>query len=286
VNQVAIKLAVADIPPVLQGALRSAGAGILVLISCRLGGRNLFERDGSLLHGLAAGALFGTEFAVLFHALQLASASHTVLFLYSAPIFVAIGTHLLVPGERLHAGQIAGFAAALAGVAVAFADALGASGPRELEGDALALVAALVWAATTVLIKAGRLAHVDPAKTLLYQLGVSAVFMPGLSLALGESWAIRPGRMALGAMGFQIVIVAWLSYLGWFWLIRHYPAGRLSSFTFLTPLFGMLAGGLILHERLSAWLGIAILLVSIGIYLVNRQPPVHPELEEETLPGP
>lgn len=63
-------------------------------------------------------------------------------------------------------------------------------------------------------------------------------------------------------------------YLAWFWLISRYPAGRLSSFSFLTPLFGLLAGALVLGEPVGWVLLLALLLVGIGIALVNRPPPV------------
>ncbi|HLY78598.1 MAG TPA: DMT family transporter [Caulobacteraceae bacterium] len=163
--QVAIKVSTAEIPPVLLAAIRSLGAGLLVLAWSR---GALFQNDGTLAQGVAAGLLFSLEFVVLFRALQLASASHTVLFLYTSPVFVAVGTHVFVPGERLRRGHVLGLACAIAGVAIAFADVLQLPSQREVEGDALALLAAVIWAATTVLIKAGRLARIDPAKTLFY----------------------------------------------------------------------------------------------------------------------
>jgi drug/metabolite transporter (DMT)-like permease len=168
---------------------------------------------------------------------------------------------------------------------VAFADALDLASRKELTGDLLALLAAMLWAGATVLIKGGRLARANASKTLFYQLAVSAVLLAAASLVRGEDWAIRPSRLALACMAFQVVIVAWLSYHAWFWLVRHYPAGLLTAFTFLTPLFGVLAGGLLLRERLSGWLGAALALVSAGLYLVNRPPPVQPAPAGKTVPG-
>ena len=72
----------------------------------------------------------------------------------------------------------------------------------------------------------------------------------------------------------RIVIVAFASYLTWFWLIASYPAGKLTAFSFLTPLFGLVAGGVLLGERISAAMVAAMLLVCFGIYLVNRRPAV------------
>jgi drug/metabolite transporter (DMT)-like permease len=270
-QQVVIKGTNAEIPPALQAGLRSAGAALLLLLWSRARGIKLFDRDGTLTQGLLAGALFGVEFAVLYRALALASASHIVLFLYAAPFFVALGAHLFVPSERLRLAQWAGLGCAFAGLAFGFGDALAVPAAHEAAGVVLALLAAFLWGATTVLIKAGRLGRVVPEKTLFYQLAVSALILPPISLWLGEPWPHSIDLGALASMGFQTICVAFLSYLAWFWLIRHYPAAQASSFTFLTPLFGVLAGGVLLGERLSPSLALALALVAIGIYLVNRR---------------
>ena len=85
--------------------------------------------------------------------------------------------------------------------------------------------------------------------------------------------AVRRGSRALAwaALLFQVVIVTFASYLLWFWLVRHYPATRLSSFTMLTPVFGLLLGAVLLAEPVTARLLIALATVAAGIYLVNRK---------------
>jgi drug/metabolite transporter (DMT)-like permease len=80
--------------------------------------------------------------------------------------------------------------------------------------------------------------------------------------------------VALSAAGvagiaYQAVIVAFASYLAWFWLLTRYLAARLAVFSFLSPLFGVLAGVLVLDESLSARFVVAALLVGAGIVLVN-----------------
>ena len=273
-QQIVIKATDASIPPALQAGLRSAGSALLVWGWAAARHIPLFRRDGTLVQGIAAGLLFGLEFAILYWALDFASASHTVLFLYASPFVVALGTHFLVPGERLRPIQGLGLLCAFGGLALGFADAMAVPSPREMVGDLLAILAALLWGATTVLIKAGKLARIAPAKTLFYQLAVSAVILPFVSKLQGEVWPTSLDAMALLSLGYQSVVIAFLSYLAWFWLLRHYPAGRIAAFSFLSPLFGMLGGGLFLHETLSALLGLSLLLVAGGIYLVNRPPPV------------
>lgn len=273
-QQIVITATDATIPPTLQAGLRSAGAAVLVWGWAAARHVPLFRRDGTLVQGVAAGLLFGIEFAILYWALDFASASHTVLFLYASPFVVAVGTHFLVPGERLRRIQVLGLCCAFFGLALGMADAMTIPSARETIGDLLALLAALLWGATTVLIKAGKLARAAPAKTLFYQLAVSAVILPFISKLQGEVWPTSLDAMVLLSLGYQIVVIAFLSYLAWFWLLRHYPAGRIAAFSFLSPLFGMLGGGVILHETLSALLGLSLLLVAGGIYLVNRPPPV------------
>jgi drug/metabolite transporter (DMT)-like permease len=270
-QQVAVKVANAGISPLLQAGLRSLGAALLVYVWSAWRGIRLFGRDGTLVPGLIAAALFAGEFGFIYWGLTFTSASRSVLFLYTAPFLVALGAHFFLPGERLRPLQWAGLACAFAGVTAAFADGLGMPDPRELIGDAMVLLAAVLWAATTLVIKCSRLAASSPAKVLFYQLAGSAVALPLASLALGEPGITQPTPLVLASLAYQVVLVAFASYLAWFWLIVNYPAGRLASFSFLTPLFGMLAGWLLLAERLGGALMLAMLLVGSGIWLVNRR---------------
>lgn len=271
-NQVAIKLANAGITPMLQAGLRSLGSALLLWAWSAHRGVALFRRDGSFRLGILVGLLFAGEFVFLYGGLVYTSASRAVLFLYTAPFVVALGAHVFIPGERLRPLQGLGLASAFLGTALAFGDALRYPTYRELLGDAMAFAGALLWGATTVLVKATRLARIAPEKTLLYQLGVSALLLPALSWAAGERGIVAPTPLVLAMLAYQIVVIAFASYLAWFWLVSHYPAGRLSAFSFLTPLFGLLAGGLLLGEPISAALVAALILVGFGIYLVNRAP--------------
>ncbi len=269
-QQVAIKVANAGISPVLQAGLRSIGACALLWLWSAHRGIRLFDKDGSLIPGLVAAALFAGEFALLYWGLTFTAASRSVIFLYTAPFVVALGAHVFLPGERLQWLQWAGLVCAFIGICIAFADALRLPTHRELTGDVMALLAALFWGATTVMIKASRLVRVSPNKILFYQLAGSGLALPLVSLALHEPGITNPGALVLASLLFQVVVVAFVSYLAWFWLITCYPASQLSVFSFLTPLFGVLAGGVLLSERVSALLLASLLLVALGIYLVNR----------------
>jgi drug/metabolite transporter (DMT)-like permease len=265
-QQVAVKLTLAGISPVLQVGLRSTFAALLVFIWARSRGQRLFDSDGSLRPGLLVGLLFGLEFICIFVGLQYIGASRMVVFLYTAPCFTVLGLHWFVPGERIGWRHGFGVLLAFAGIVVAFGD--GFAGGSSF-GDALGVLAAMLWAATTVMIRGGALARVSAAKTLLYQLAVSAVMALPLSLLMGEAGVSAPTPAVMLGMLYQIVIVAFASYLTWFWLLTRYLANRLAVFSFLTPLFGVLFGVVLLGERMSAQFGIAALLVVAGIMLVN-----------------
>jgi drug/metabolite transporter (DMT)-like permease len=269
-GNVAIKIANVGISPGFQSGLRSLGALVLLLLWSLARRRKLFSRDGTLGVGIAAGLMFGGEFALIYWALIYTDVARGLIILYTAPFFVALGAHYFVRGERLHQRQAIGLFAAFTGVVIAFSDGLTLPTYHALVGDVMMLAAAALWGATTVLVKASSLARIDPAKTLAYQLGVSGLLLTPFALLLGEPGIFNPTPLVIGSLVFQIVVIASASYLVWFALIRIYPASTLSAFTFLTPLFAVVFGATLLGERVSAALVVSLVLVALGIWLVNR----------------
>jgi len=272
-QQVAIKLAAHGVSLVMQGAIRSAIGLALLLAWAALRRVRLFERDGTLWAGLLAGILFGSEFAMIYAGLAHTTASRMVVFLYLAPCLTALGLALFVPGEKLSALQWGGVALAFAGIVVAFGDGLLTQGRATLVGDALGVAAAIGWAATTVLIRATKLARASATKTLAYQLGVSAVLMLAISRGMGEPGVVAMTPIATASLAYQAVIVAFASYLAWFWLLTRYLASRLAVFSFATPLYGVAFGRLFLGDSRTATFVVAALLVGAGIALVNLRTP-------------
>ena len=273
-QQVVVKATLPALPPFLQGATRSAIGAALVWLWSRARGIPLFDRDRSLGPGLAAGLLFGFEFLCIYAALPLTDASRVSVFVYMAPFVVTALLPRFVPTERLSALQTVGMVCAFAALAYAFQE--GFTSPRRTQalGDGLSIVAALLWGLTTLVIRTTRLASVAPEKTLLYQLGVAAVVSYVAALATAERWPVHGlPPWAWASLAFQSVIVAFASYLTWFWLLRHYPATRLSAFSFLTPVFGLLFAALALGESISMRLIAAMVCIAAGIVLVNRKAP-------------
>lgn len=268
-NHVSIKVANEGLQPVFQVGMRALLGTILVYGWCRLRGVPIFVRDGTLVAGIVVGLLFGVEFIMIYVALDYTTVSRGIVFTYTMPFVVAIGAHFLVPGERLTPLRVVGLVAAFAGVVIAFSDRLSLPGPEALFGDALCVLAAIGWGATILVIKTTSLRYVSAEKVLLYQLAVSAVLQLALAPFFGP-FIRELTPVVIGAFAFQVVIVVAVTYVLWFWLIRQYPASQLSTFMFMTPLFGVLLGGLLLAEPVSARLLVALVLVAAGIYLVNR----------------
>lgn len=268
-QQVAIKMAADDIAPTLQIGLRSAfAASVLLLLLLRSEGRQSFS-DGTLKAGLLVGLMFAVEFLFVGEGLVHTSASHMVVFLYTSPIFTALGMHFIHADERLSRIQWGGIVLAFVGVCIAF---LGSddAGSDSLIGDVYALAAGATWGLTTVTIRASKLSEASAVKTLFYQMAVAAVLLIGVAFLTGNG-AMRWTPETAVNMAFQAVLIALISYLTWFWLLKRYLASRMATFVFVTPLMGVVFGVLLLDEVLTVNFVAGSLLVLTGIFLVSAK---------------
>jgi drug/metabolite transporter (DMT)-like permease len=268
-NQIAVKLALPDIPPFLQATIRSAGALPVLLIIGWLRGVRFFRNDGTLAAGLFAGLLFGIEFVLIYQGLRFTSASRAAVFLYTAPFFVAFGSYQVL-GERLGALQWAGLALSFLGVALAIGVPQPDVDARVLLGDLMIVGGGALWAATTLIAKGTRLRFAAPEKALAYQVAMSIPILGLAAFLSGETLVRVPGPLALSLVIYQAIWVVGITFTLWFALIKTYSASKLSAFTFITPLFGVLASYFIMHDALTLVFGAAALLVIAGLFLVNR----------------
>ena len=274
-NQIAVKLALPDIPPLWQGTIRSVAALPVLLLIAHVRGTKLLARDGTLRAGIWLGVIFGIEFVMIFRGLELTSASRAVVFLYTAPFFVALGSYRLL-GERLRVSQWAGLALSFVGVALATGVPQPDVDADVLWGDLLIVGGGALWAATTLIVKATALRHAPAEKSLIYQVSISIPILGMAAFFFGETLTHFPGPLALSLMAYQAIWVVGLTFLLWWVLVKAYSASKLSAFTFITPLFGVTASYFILHDRLTPVFGAAALLVVAGLYLVNRPNPGEP----------
>lgn len=274
-QQILLKDSASEITPLLQIALRSGISALLIALFMRHRGALGFT-PGAWRAGLITGLLFSVEFLFVGAGLQLTSAAHMVVLLYTAPIFVALGLHRLVPSERLAPLQWGGIALAFGGIVLSFFGPSQASArpdPAMLAGDALGLLAGLAWAATTLMVRCSQLARVPASEALLYQLATGFITLLPASLLLGQA-NFDPAIKGWLSLAFQSIVVSFASYLLWFRLLGRYLASSLGVFSFLTPLFGVLLGVVWLDEALEARFVAGSLLVLAGVLTasLHRRP--------------
>jgi len=269
-NQVAVKLALPDIPPFTQAWIRSAGAAVIIWIYARTRGISLDLRGETLRPGLLAGFLFGLEFIFIYPSLLYTTASRASLFIYVAPFVVVLGSHFLVPNDRFHWSQWIGLVMSFAGLVIAFGVPTPSANANQLLGDVLALGGGIGWGLTTLVVKSSSLARAAPEKTLQYQLVVSVPMLAVAAWLFGETMTHMPGTVALTSLIYQTIWVVSLTFLIWFTMVAKYSASRLSAFTFLTPLFGVFAGHLVLGDPITPAFAGAVAFVIGGLILVNR----------------
>lgn len=267
-NGVAVKISSVGYSPVAMLLARSGVAAVLIFFWCRFRGIALFQRDGTLVSGLIAGALFFSEFIVILFAFEYTTAARGTLLINTMPFWMLIGAHFLL-GERMSVRKFAGLVLAFVGVAVVFSDKLSAPGPDALKGDLMFVLAGALWAATTLVIKGSKLANASAEKMLLYQLSVSAV-LGAMLVPFAPPLLREVSALATASLVFQTVFIVAFTYCLWFWVVRRYPAAGLSSFTFLTPAFGVLGAAVVLNEPLGPRIIVALVLIAIGLIVVNR----------------
>ena len=273
-HQVALKGAAPFIPPMMQIALRSVISALLIALVIIRRREGFSLRDGTLGPGLILGVLFSLEFFFVAQGLRDTTAAHMSVFLYTAPLFTALALHRLLPAERLQRHQWIGILLAFSGIVTAFAGGFFSTDVnlRIVRGDLLGILAGAAWAATTVVVRCSKMAEAPATKTLLYQLVMAFVLLLAVALFTGQARVIMV-PLAWGSVLFQAVVITFASYLAWFSLLRRYNASQLSAFMFLSPLFGVSFGVLLLHETIDYSFGLGTLLVLMGITLVGRERP-------------
>jgi drug/metabolite transporter (DMT)-like permease len=271
-NQIAVKLALPDVPPMMQALIRSAGALPVLLVVGWFRGVRFFENNGTLWPGLLAGVLFGIEFVLIFTGLVFTSASRAAVFLYTAPFFVALGSYQFL-GERLSGLQWGGLALSFMGVALAIGVPQPNVDAKVLLGDLLVVAGGALWAATTLIAKGTGLRNAAPEKALGYQVAVSIPILAAASFLSGETITHMPSLLSVSLLAYQAFWVVGITFMLWFALVKVYSPSKLSAFSFITPLFGVVASYFIMHDTLTIAFGVAALLVIAGLYLVNKPGP-------------
>ncbi len=269
VNGVAAKLSYSGFDPVFISIARSLIGGAFVVAWCRLRGIALFTLDGTGVAGALAGFLFGVEFLLLYIGLDHTTVARSTLLVNTMPFWVLVGGHFLL-GEPITVRKLVGLVLAFAGLVAVFSDKLNAGGADTMVGDLLSLAAGLAWALTNIVIKRSKhLTSTSAEKLLLYQLAGAAI-VGSIAIPFAGPMIRNVSTLPVLSLLFQSIYIVAFTYVLWFWLLRRYPASGLASFTFLTPAFGVLCGGILLGEHLSLRIFLALGLIAAGLIIVNR----------------
>ena len=270
-NAVSIKFSNQGMPPLMAAALRSMVSGALLWAYARMNGHTVAFPPGQTRHALVIGLLFGLDFLFIYWGLTFTPASRSLIILYTHAFWVALGAHFFLKDDRLTPTKLFGLVLAFCGVAAVFRARSPELPPLYWVGDLMALSGAIFWAATTLYVKRiTEKVNLNHYQTLFAQLIYSFPLLAMGSVVFELPADLNLTPLVLASLFYQSVIVAFASFLVWFWLIHRYTVSRLAAFTFLAPLFGVILGGLILNEPITllVWVGLAC--VGGGLYLVNR----------------
>jgi len=270
-NMVALKISFVGVPPLLTAVIRSIVSAFLLALYCRLRGYAVFIPKSELRHAVIIGILFAFNFLFLYWGTHYTHASRAIIFLYAQPFLTALGAHFLLRGDRLNLTKSLALVLAFTGLIPVYLSHPPALGPLHWIGDLMLIGGAIFWSATLLYIKkmAGKM-NINHYQTLFAQLFFSIPLLALASLVFEHGRPVTITTPVVLSILFQCVIVAFISYLVWFWMIHRYAVSELVIYTFLTPLFGVILSSIFLGENIPAMLWVGLALVSAGIYLVNK----------------
>jgi drug/metabolite transporter (DMT)-like permease len=266
-NAVAVKFAVPDLPPFGCAAFRFVIGLPLIAVACRLAGSPLWPgRSLWWLLGMHA-VLTVVQIGTFNWGTSHSQAGRSSIFINVHPLVVAPLAWFFL-GERMGRRGWLGLLAAFGGVTVLLGERLRAGGA--IAGDLVVLLAGVIFGVQTIVQK--KTFPLIPPATLLFAQSVLAIplFLGWSGLVEGFSnyqWT----RPAIWGVLYQGLAVSGVCFATWMVLLKHYPAGRLATIAFLTPLFGVVFGNLTRGEAVTSSLMAGGGLVGSGIYLVASE---------------
>ena len=269
-NQVLVKLVNIGMHPIFQVAMRSVLAIIPILIYCYLTKKKINFFDGSFLSGVITGVLFGVEFVFLFTALDYSTVTRVSLIFYTMPVWLTLAAHFLIKNDTLNLNKILGLIIAMTGLVFAVYQPISGYSMKQFYGDFYSLLASFCWAAIAIMLKSSRLSRSSPETQLLYQLIVSGFILLPIAFLFDDFVRELNSQLVL-IFSFQVIVIMCLGFIGWLWVMSKYSASSTSSFSFLTPIFGVLFGWLIMDDAITEQIYISLFLTCLGIYLINRK---------------
>ena len=269
-NQVMVKLVNEGMHPVFQVALRSTLAIFPILIYCYISRKKITFSTNSLIPGIVAGILFATEFILLFIALDYSTVTRVSLIFYTMPVWLTIAAHFLIKNDNLNLNKVLGLVISLIGLTLAVYEPSMGYDLSQFYGDSFSLMASFCWATIAIMLKTTRLSDCTPETQLLYQLIISGIILLPISMQITDY--IRNINLNLILIfSFQVIVIMCMGFIGWLWIMSKYSASSTSSFAFLTPIFGVLFGWLIMDDPINERIYLSLFFTCLGIYLINKR---------------
>jgi drug/metabolite transporter (DMT)-like permease len=270
VNAVLIKITTQGMTPIMAAGLRGAVALLCLTAYGLLRGESFAYRGWPLFHGAMNGLIFAVEFVLIYSGARLTTGSHTSIFINTAPFFVAVGAHYLLPNDQLRPLKVTGLVLAFLGVVTLFSNDILVQHAVNWRGDVLVLAGAGMWGVTTVYIKRAMVYTMSAFRLLYIQILISTPVLIGVSLLAERDWFVAVTPLTVGALLFQALVIVFFTYMMWMVLLKRFTASALQSFTFLTPVWGVFFGITLLGDPVQALMLVGIALVGVGLYLINR----------------
>lgn len=275
------KVITSGIAPAMAAGVRGVLA-LAVLSAYALARRQSLRAPARPLRLAAVtGLMLALDFLFYFTGARLTTSGQLAVFVNTAPLFVAVGAHLLLPNDRLHALKAAGLIVSFAGVAVLFSADLLAPGAGHWQGNLLVLCSSLSWGGSTLVIKRFLSGRLTAFQLLYVRLLVSTPVILLFSLAVERRPFVAVTPLIVALLVFQAVVVVVFSYMMWLWLLQRHPASALQSFAVISPVWAVLLGVALLGERVTPAIALGMALVGAGLLLVSRPPLGRPAFPKE-----
>jgi len=277
-NSAAVKFSVDALPPVSVAAVRFGLASLFMVAWCLWAGTDLGIRRKHLLAVGIGGLLHYAQIIAFNFGVHWSNATHSVV-LINAFVFVVVAIdHFAGFGPRMTRSKWIGLLLAAAGVALVFNYSSRPHWPEQTirmvdlpsrKGDLVILVSAFLLSLRFVWIKKW-VETIEPANFMLWQFAFSVLLFVGTSLLFEQADLTKVNAPAFFALLYQGLLVGGFCFAVQAALLKRYSATQVAIFSFTTPLFGVAASALTRDDPLSPWLLVSVVLISWGIYLVQR----------------
>lgn len=180
--------------------------------------------------------------------------------------FAVILAHFIFVNDKLNLRKVVGCALGFCGVVFCcFENGLDLN--FTFHGDGFILIAAFCFALGSVITKI--ITKTRNSVTVTgWQLTIGGAVLAVIGLAFGGGISfVSPQAVA---MLFYLAIISSCAFTIWAQLLKYNPVGKISVYCFLNPCFGVILSGLMLGENIfNVRVIVALMLVSLGIYVVN-----------------